>query len=98
MKATRGLNMRVQETRLWGAQSVRDGDTGLGIVTDGAACIFGPVELTYSQNGVLARSNGKYEPDTACDTIHLNWLNRPRGAYKSDVNIEFMEKYLDRIF
>jgi predicted amidohydrolase len=98
LRTALGLNMRVQETRMWGIQSVLVGDTGLGFAAEGACCAFGPVELTKQKNGLLAKSSGRFEPDVLCQTLNLDRLSKVRNPYKQDRNIEFFEKYLDRIY
>lgn len=98
VRSTLGLNMRVQETRIWGLQSVLVGDTGLGVAAEGACCVFGPVELTRSRNGILARSSGRFEPDILCATLSMERLAQVRSPYRMDHNIEFLEKYIDRLY
>lgn len=98
LRSTLGLNMRCQETRLWGIQSVLVGDTGLGFATEGSSCAFGPVELTKSSNGILSRSSGRFEPDILCATLNLDKLSTVRSPYRGDRNVEFMEKYVDRLY
>lgn len=98
MRSTLGLNMRVQENRLWGVQSVLVGDTGLGFAAEGACCVFAPVELTQNRNGTFSRSNGRFEPDILCTTLNLERPHQVRNPYRQDHNIEFLEKYIDRLY
>lgn len=93
-----GLNMRVQETLLYGVQSVLTGDTGLGFAVEGAANIFAPGELLRSGNGVLAQTSGRFEPDIACAKLDLDKLLAIQNPYIQDVNPELLKKYIDRLY
>lgn len=96
--STLGLNMRVQENNLWGVQSIPIGDTGLGFAAEGYCCIFGPVELTRSRNGTVARSSGRLEPDILCVTLSLERLAQAHNPYRQGCNKTFLKRYIDRLY
>lgn len=98
VRSTLGLNMRSQENLVWGVQSVLVGDTGFGVAAEGVSCMFGPVELTRSRNGILARSSGRFESEVLCTTLSMERLAEVRSPYRMDHNIEFLEKYIDRLY
>lgn len=92
-----GLNMRVQESRMWGIQSVLVGDTGFGFAAEGCSCVFAPVMMTASQNGVLARSSGQFEPDVLCAPVSGIRLNLLEDPYREDCNPAFLKNCIDRL-
>jgi predicted amidohydrolase len=93
-----GLNMRVQENFIYGAQSVLVGDTGLGFTVEGSGCLFAPNELLMRKNGLMAQTTGRYEPDVACAKLDYDALDLSASPYTQDKNPEFMRKYLDRLY
>ena len=54
--------------------------------------------MTRSRNGILARSSGRFEPDLLCPTLNLEKLAAVRSPYRQDRNVEFLEKYMDRLY
>lgn len=92
-----GLNMRVQENYVYGAQSVLIGDTGLGFFTEGYGCCFSPNDMLMRKNGVMAQTSGRYEPDIVCARFNLEKLDAG-SPYTDDKNPELMHKYIDRLY
>ncbi|MDL2233618.1 hypothetical protein LJC63_08605, partial [Ruminococcaceae bacterium OttesenSCG-928-L11] len=64
--AASGINLRVQENRVYGIQSVLVGDSGLGFTLEGPSCIFAPNEVVRSKNGILEQTSGRFSPDVLC--------------------------------
>ncbi|MDR2931542.1 MAG: hypothetical protein LBV27_00380 [Oscillospiraceae bacterium] len=93
-----GLNLRVQETHLYGVQSVMVGDSELGFVMEGPSCIYAPNEMIRAKNGVLEKSSGRYAPDILCRRLNLDRLETLSNPYTKDVNTAFMERYVDRLY
>ena len=96
--AALGLNLRVQETKLYGVQSALVGDSGLGFSLEGGCAIFAPNELLKQKNGVLVKAGGRFYPDIASATLNLDRLSRIQNPYTQDKNVEFMDKYADRLY
>lgn len=92
-----GLNMRVQENHVYGAQSVLVGDTGLGFFTEGSGCCYSPNELIMRKNGVIAQTSGRYEPDITYARFNLDKLETG-SPYIGDTNPDLMRKYIDRLY
>lgn len=93
-----GLNMRVQENFVYGAQSMLVGDTGLGFRVDGAGCVFSPNELLTRKNGVIARTGGRLEPDLECAKISYDRLEEIGSSYIRDKNPEFLSRHIDYLY
>jgi len=92
-----GINMRAQETCLYGVQSVLVGDTGLGFTLKGAGRAFSPNAFLTRKNGVLLETPGMAQPDIACARLNLDRLEE-RVPYIDDQNHELMKKHIDRLY
>lgn len=96
--STLGLNMRVQESKLYGVQSALVGDPGLGFSMEGGCAIFAPNEMVKRKNGIVARASGGFEPDVVCAPLNLDRLELIQNPYHYDKNRDFMHKYVDRLY
>lgn len=92
-----GLNMRAQESCLWGIQSVLVGDTGLGFAAEGSSCVFAPVAFSPTMNGVVAKSSGHFEPDMLCVPVSRDRLADYEDPYRDDYNAAFLKNCIDRL-
>lgn len=98
MRAAMGLNMRVQETRLYGVQSVLTGNTGLGFALEGSAQIFAPNELVRAKNGIIAQTKAHREPDLVTAPLSLQQLEEIQNPYTQDKNGDLLRKHIDRLY
>jgi len=98
VQAALGLNMRVQETKLYGVQSTLCGDTGLGFSVEGGCAIFAPNELIRKKNGVVMRAGGGFSPEVVCASLSGDRLERIYNLYTQDKNPALMEAYVDRLY
>jgi len=96
--AADGLNLRVQENKLYGVQSVAVGDTGLGFPLQGPCAIYAPNEIVRGKNGILEQSSGRYAPDIICRRLNLDKLSEIKNPYMLDKNTSFLDKYMDRLY
>lgn len=92
-----GVNMRVQENFIYGAQSTLVGDTSLGFTANGAGRIFVPNAFLARKNGVLLETSGRQDPDIICARLNLDRLEEG-CPYTRDKNPEMLEKYIDRLY
>lgn len=98
IRSAMGLNMRVQETKLYGVQSTLVGDAGLGVSLESGCNIYAPNEMVKQKNGVIARASGAYEPDLVCVPLDLDKLDLIANPYTVDKNRDFMHRYVDRLY
>ena len=96
--STLGLNMRVQETKLYGVQSCLAGDTGLGFTVEGGCAVYAPNEMVKLKNGVVSKAGGGPGPDIICVPLNLDRLDQLRCPYTQDRNRDLMHKYIDRLY
>ena len=96
--STLGLNMRVQETKLYGVQSCLVGDTGLGFTVEGGCAVYAPNEMVKLKNGVVSKAGGSPGPDIICVPLNLDRLDQLRCPYTQDRNRDLMHKYIDRLY
>lgn len=96
--AAGGLNLRVQENRLYGIRSVMVGDNGFGSVMESPSCIFAPNSLIRAKNGILEKSSGRPEPDILYRSLDIDRLDSASDPYTKDTNPAFMERYADRLY
>lgn len=96
--AAAGLNLRVQENRLYGIQSVAVGDTGLGFALEGPCAIYAPNEIVRNKNGILEQGSGRFSPDILCRKLNVDKLADIHNPYTLDRNPDFMDKYVDRLY
>jgi len=96
--AADGLNLRVQENKIYGVQSVAVGDTGLGFALQGPCAIYAPNEIVRSKNGILEQSSGRYAPDILFRRLNLDKLAEIKNPYTLDKNSAFLDKYVDRLY
>ncbi len=96
--AALGLNMRVQEQKVYGVQSTLVGDTGFGMTLEGGTAVFAPNEMVKHKNGVISKCGGRYEPDIVGAHLNLDRLTTIKNPYTQDINRDFMHKYVDRLY
>ncbi|MDL2247692.1 hypothetical protein LJC05_03065 [Bacteroides sp. OttesenSCG-928-J23] len=98
VRAALGVNMRVQETHTFGVQSVLVGNTGMGIVLEGAAQLFAPNGMVRTKNGVLLRAQLSGEPDIICGQLSMERLQQLTDPYTQDKNMGLMGKHFDKLY
>jgi predicted amidohydrolase len=96
--AAAGLNLRVQENRVYGVQSVLVGDSGLGFPLEGPCAIYAPNDMVRNKNGILEQGSGRFAPDILCRRLNLERLRDIINPYTADRNAAFMDKYVDRLY
>jgi predicted amidohydrolase len=96
--AAAGLNLRVQENRVYGVQSVLVGDSGLGFPLEGPCAIYAPNDMVRNKNGILEQGSGRFAPDILCRRLNFDRLRDITNPYTADKNPTFMDKYVDRLY
>lgn len=98
IRSALGLNMRIQETKLYGVQSALCGDTGLGFTLGGGCAVFAPNEMVKQRNGVVLRATDGPEPDVICTALNLDRLEMIQNPYMQDKNRDLMYQYVDKLY
>jgi predicted amidohydrolase len=96
--AAAGLNLRVQENRIYGVQSVLVGDSGLGFPLEGPCAIYAPNDMVRNKNGILEQGKGRFAPDILCRRLNFDRIRDISNPYTADKNPTFMDKYVDRLY
>ena len=96
--AAAGLNLRVQENRFYGVQSVLVGDSGLGLLLEGPCCVLAPNALLPAKNGIKEQGTGGTARAVLCTRLNLEALTGIVNPYTDDANPAFLEKYIDRLY
>jgi hypothetical protein len=96
--AAGGLNLRVQENRAYGVQSVLTGDICPGLSLRGPCCVFAPNEIVRNKNGILEQGSGRPAPDILCRRLNLDKLAEIANPYTQDKNPAFMDRHVDMLY
>jgi predicted amidohydrolase len=91
----RGIEPRIQESRLYGIKSALVGGYSLGLNFSGLSGIFAPVELTENRDGILAVSKNHARSEVVTASVNLKILESIKDEYRDDVNLEFLQRELE---